>query len=468
MRPEDLLAMMDLDAAQAAPTAGPDVLTGPAAGPAGSTRPHRPTNPHAVVVDKWAKRRGVDLLERYPDLTVNAQAAADFSAAAFEYAPELTEGCVDPQRQAFVADLLESPEYKALHERTMHDAQASEVAAYEWAKAFQSLQADATDSPVRVMRAAVKAVRAAEQAVELYGETVMGCGGGCGQGTTDGSGTTDPEELLKTYHKVRRSRRLQAIVEQAGRFRRVARSSQQAKSIHGSDETTGVGLGAEVERLLSSELARLAIPGTDMDAARRLLQRQCLQYERRGVEPVGRGPVVVIVDESSSMDYVPGRLATAKGLALAIAWLARRQNRWCCLTAFSSTHDGSGSVLTLPVGGWDQDKLVAWLEHFYAGYTEMKFPFETLPFKVWPKLIQQGATRGKTDLIMITDGACNPSDKQVNEFNAWKKAEQVKMQTLIIGNPETLGRMDEVSDTPPTIVPEITVDGPAAAKILAL
>jgi len=78
---------------------------------------------------------------------------------------------------------------------------------------------------------------------------------------------------------------------------------------------------------LPVELARLADPEFELDALRRIVERQALCREHHAIEPVGKGPIIVVLDESGSMDGE--KCHTAKALALALAWIARQQRRWC-------------------------------------------------------------------------------------------------------------------------------------------
>jgi len=55
-------------------------------------------------------------------------------------------------------------------------------------------------------------------------------------------------------------------------------------------------------------------------------EHQALCREHHAVEPAGKGPVIAVVDESGSMQGA--KAETAKALALALAWVARRQRRW--------------------------------------------------------------------------------------------------------------------------------------------
>ncbi len=131
----------------------------------------------------------------------------------------------------------------------------------------------------------------------------------------------------------------------AGRFRRVAQSKQRMKAAHGLDDVVGVEPGGDISRLLPSELARIAVPELELDALRRFAERQALCLARSSTEPAGKGPVIVAVDKSGSMHG--DKAHTAKALALALAWVARRQRRWCALVAYSG--ETGERLLPLPV-----------------------------------------------------------------------------------------------------------------------
>ena len=70
---------------------------------------------------------------------------------------------------------------------------------------------------------------------------------------------------------------------------------------HGLDDVVGVVLDGDLGRLLPQELARLAVPEFEDDTLRRLVERQTMCREYRATEPVGKGPILISVDESGSI-----------------------------------------------------------------------------------------------------------------------------------------------------------------------
>ena len=224
------------------------------------------------------------------------------------------------------------------------------------------------------------------------------------------------------------------------------------------DDLVGVVLDGELGRLLPQELAKLALPEFEDDTLRRLVERQCMAREYRTAEPVGKGPIVVVVDESGSMSGE--KVHTAKALALALAWVARQQHRWCALIAFSGGTEGR--LLPLPPGRWDENALAGWLTEFLGGGTTCDVPLVELPNRYWKEL---ACPKGQTDIICLTDAIVRvPADVRDN-FLRWKAQVQARLLSLVIeGQPGDLAAVsDEVH-----LVPSLEVTQTAVERVLSI
>ena len=372
MDPADLLKMLDLNAK-------PPPTTETTSTAEGTTDPtsDRPT---ALDVDEWGLRRGRDLVaesERLKQAGTDEFAAADFFTAAFDPDPRLLDGCADGRRHVFLSQLLGTPDYHSLHAATRLDDTASAIAAGHFAEQFSKLKKDDRTETgaasttgddlageMAALRAVGKAVTEARKEVDELREAATALGLGPGQ-----PGANDPKAIAELYKRVRSDPTLRRICELAGRFRRVAQSKQRMKAAHGLDDMVGVEPGGDIGRLLPSELVKLAVPELELDTLRRIVERQALCREHHSVEPVGKGPIIVVADESGSMEGA--KVHTAKALTLALAWVARSQRRWCGLVAYSG---GSGErLLTLPPGRWDESALCDWLSAFIGGGSDLEF-----------------------------------------------------------------------------------------------
>jgi uncharacterized protein with von Willebrand factor type A (vWA) domain len=181
----------------------------------------------------------------------------------------------------------------------------------------------------------------------------------------------------------------------------------------------------------------------------------CRQYQ--SVEPVAKGPIIVAVDESGSMEGEKGH--TAKALALALAWIARQQHRWCALVAYSG--DSGERLLALPPGRWDEVALMGWLEQFIGRGSNLDVPVREMP----GYYRQLGAPVGRTDLIFVTDAVCRIAAPQQAEFLAWKRQVRARLLTLVIASQP--GDLAAISDEVYT-VPSLAVTEEAVERALSL
>jgi len=462
MDPNDLLKLLDLDGKP--PDAPAD--TGVVAAPPGD-RPPDDASPTALDVDAWGRRRGRDLVaesDRLKGAGTDAFAAADFFAAGFDPDPRLVGTCADPARHQFLAQLLDTPEYRALHAATRLDDTAAAIAATHFAEQFAALRKEESArsagaaggagpaDEMATLRAVGRAVAEAGKEVAELHEAAGALGMGPGE-----PGGNDPRAVAALFRRVRSDPSLRRICELAGRFRRVAQSKQRLKQTHGLDDVVGVEPGGDVGRLLPVELARLMVPELELDTLRRIVERQALCREYHSVEPVGKGPVIIAIDESGSMEG--DKAHTAKALALALAWVARRQRRWCALVAYSG--DSGERLLALPPGRWDEAGLADWLTAFIGRGSDIDVPVREMP-RMYAAL---KAPPGVTDLVFVTDAKCRlPADVR-DAFLAWKAATRARLVTLVIDNPP--GDLALVSDE---VYPvrALAPDSDAVGRVLSL
>ena len=468
MNREDLLRMLDLAGKDAAPGEVKEITveeaqTKPKASPRVSS------SPTALDLDEWALRRGKEVLaesERLRNLDLGEEAVADFHASAFLPDPRLLDECADPRRREFLEQMFQTPVFHALHANTTLKEAASVIAATAFAEQFAALKEDEKekeksrsgggkgegDREMDTLRAVGRALSKATEEVEEMREATTALGMGPGS-----PGSNAPRAIAALYRRVRNNPVLRRICELAGRYRRVAQSKQRQKVTHGMDDVVGVTLGGELSRLLPVELAKLALPELELGTLRRLVERQCMQREHMSVEPVAKGPIILSVDESGSMQG--DKVHTAKALALAMAWVASRQGRWCSLIAYSG--DSGERLLALPSGRWDEGKLADWLCAFIGGGSSLDVPVREMP-RYYSQL---KAPVGKTDVLFITDARCRiPSDMR-DTFLAWKREAKARLVTLVVGS--EAGDLAHISDEVHT-VNTLSASEVAVERVLSL
>lgn len=481
MSKDELLGMFDFGKPAPDPKGEGIGITSAGGGAKGKAGP--PATPNAVKVDDWGARRGRDLMaesERIRATGIDETAAADFHAVAFDPSPELMPACTDKTRHEFLKQLLDTPEFQALHTDTLLDDTASEIAAAALAEQYAALRKSEEKPPpakpekpgqagagkaggkedpmgheMAVLRAVGKALADAGKEVDECKEAAAALGMGPGSP----GGPMDPKALAALFKRVKNDPTLRRICELAGRFRRVAQSKQRLKQIHGMDDMVGVEPGGDLGRLLPMELAKLAVPELELDTLRRLVERQTLCRAYQSVEPVGKGPIIVCIDESGSMYGEKGH--TAKALALAMAWVARHQRRWCGLVAYSG--DTGQRVLALPPARWDEGLLMGWLVEFIGGGSDIDVPVREMP-QIYAEL---KAPEGKTDVVFITDAECKIPKPIKERFNAWKQEAQARLITLLLGDHRNLSSLADVSDEA-HIVPSLAATEGAVERVLSV
>lgn len=422
-------------------------------------------SPTVLKVDRWTTRTGTRLAEQWTEAEVDGITKDDVNLAAdavetlLSSAPKPAERPADPQRARWWKQLMESPECSALRARTVLQPAVAEIAAAELARQWVAYaeentdeQQDGDESPqqsVNRIRSTRQALAEAAQAAD----DAEAVGAGLGLG---GESSLDAAKLASYTRRLRMSGNLAAIMRMAGRFIAKARQLQRQRTDLPGMEITGVELSGDLSRLLpvESSLVAGAVPELELLALARVTQRRALSYRRITREPMAMGPIVVSVDESASMQG--DRIAAAKGLALAMASIARAQKRPFLLSAFSGTPE-------IRTASGSPEAIIEWMEKFFCGGTVLDGPLHTLPTTAWPA----GPIGARADHIIITDDDVGLDDEMLAEYQAWAKKNGVRTYGIGIQvrEVETLAR---VCDGGCWCLPELDLNNPAVDAVLSI
>ncbi|MBD7982977.1 hypothetical protein H9649_00170 [Sporosarcina sp. Sa2YVA2] len=125
--------------------------------------------------------------------------------------------------------------------------------------------------------------------------------GGTGAGNGDKELKKVPlRDQIALAEKIVSDKKMKVIAEWAGSFKQIARKKQKSKH-NEAMERSGVTLGNEIERLLPMELGLYTHATTKNDFLLRYIEGQTMQYEQKGQEVLGKGPIVLCLDQSGSM-----------------------------------------------------------------------------------------------------------------------------------------------------------------------
>jgi uncharacterized protein with von Willebrand factor type A (vWA) domain len=175
------------------------------------------------------------------------------------------------------------------------------------------------------IRQALRAgIVAAQGAIDDAQSTLAALGWGSDIGSS--ASHKSPGVAVELARRVRSSATLKRIVELAGRMIMTSRAKRAARTEYARSEVVGVEQTGDVSRLLPSELVALTDPLMTAALYRRMLERAALGYRLAGSDKTAKGPIVIAIDQSGSMEE-HGKDEWAKAVALALLDAARSEGR---------------------------------------------------------------------------------------------------------------------------------------------
>lgn len=252
-----------------------------------------------------------------------------------------------------------------------------------------------------------------ESAAEAFTQAV----GGVGESLTAQARLELGERLLDN-DKLKRLARL------VGAFRQVALGVRRRRFERRPAEVHEIERSGELARVLPSELVQLRHPLLRLEFGRRLVESELMAYAVEGRERAGRGPVVVLLDGSGSMQGP--RELWAKAVSLTLLELCRRQRRAFHALVFSASKQatrrfqltGEQRARSLGPPPIDYPSLVDFAEYFPRGGTRFEHPVEEAV-----RVLGHETRFKRGDIVLITDGEAHLSD----DWLAWFERERQRL-----------------------------------------
>jgi uncharacterized protein with von Willebrand factor type A (vWA) domain len=240
------------------------------------------------------------------------------------------------------------------------------------------------------------------------------------------AGRLSAGERLELGRRLARNRKIAELARMVGRFKQDALALRRKNLDRGQSEVYDIERGAELARLIPAELTALHHPALYRDFKRRLLEGEILQYQLRKDEEKGKGPMVVCLDLSSSMQG--DKELWGKAVTLTLMDLARRQRRLFRAVLFSS---GEGSLKVLDLNQTrryepELSKVLELAEYFPGGGTEFERPIDAAVQLLGNKKLRRG------DIVIITDGECQVSPDWLAELLRRKDELQFKIFGVLV------------------------------------
>lgn len=248
-----------------------------------------------------------------------------------------------------------------------------------------------------------------------------------------------------TLAQALRNNRLAKFAKLLGQFRMVQQAESRKRVVNAASEVHGVTFGSDLNRMTPGEMLNFADPSLQTLLWQRWAEGTMLQYDVRGKENLGQGPIVLVCDESGSMgaeDVAGGtREAWSKALALALCDQARRRKRDFVYIGFSNA--AQQHTIEFPRGEAAMDKVIAMTEHFFGGGTDYERPL-TQALEIVDRFAAQGKAR--PDIVMVTDDCYGAMDSAfMNRWNAVKDKTSLRCYGVAIGC-ATSGALQQISD----------------------
>jgi len=256
------------------------------------------------------------------------------------------------------------------------------------------------------------------------------------------------EQLLKWAEYLNGNEDLKRLSDLLGRVYEEARSheivvTRETRQIHvrtpdidSKEEISGICLGNDLENVIPQELSLL----TDLESSilfdLKYVERRLMCFEKHGfsnkettenidiettVQQIeNKGPVIICVDTSGSMQGAPE--AVAKALTMLIASKASKQSRPCYIINFST----QVSVMDLRPPKGIQD-LIDFLQLSFCGGTDVSPALHE-----GIRMMDQEGYK-KSDLLVISDFVLSINDKTLHDAISKQRVEGNKFYALSIG-----------------------------------
>lgn len=233
----------------------------------------------------------------------------------------------------------------------------------------------------------------------------------------------DGENRMELAARIMDDPKLREIFHIVGRLFNLAVNKQKCKQKHPFGSVAGITLSDELSNMLPIELIQLADDEMETLFFIKYFEKQlyCFEFEER--VPLGKGPIVICMDESGSMSG--RREIWAKAITLALVRLARHENRDAFVICFSECVKRSYEFKTHPL--YPRERLLEFASIFKSGGTNFMDPLERAL-----RQVDQASEFKDADIVFITDGCAHMTLKFIEHFMDEKKRLEFELFSLVI------------------------------------
>ncbi len=315
--------------------------------------------------------------------------------------------------------------------RAREEGQHQQEQADELAEKLEEHAEEIEDASRRVARMALEQAETEIQATEDALKTFTGGYSDTGgtSGGRNGTGTLSLKEKMSLAAKVGKSEKLKQVAELCGRMTRIALATQKSKIKHPPDEIIGITIGDNLNQVVPSELGYLADADLEDLFYQKYLEKRLQVLDMVGSEKQGRGPILVALDSSASMNAPLGtqysKEAWSKAVTLALLAIARLQKRDMAVIHFAESD--RVKIFEFPKGEGKPAEVMANTEFFFDGGTQ---------YNTWMEkalhLVEQ-SKYDRADTIIVSDGQVTISPQLEADWNRRRGARGMRCYGILLG-----------------------------------
>jgi len=372
----------------------------------------------------------------------------------YKMEPNVNESGPSTQRE-LIEEMMSLHEYKDLRSHTLVDTVSSAIATAEIGPQFlnellrreKSEDGDNEDERSKNRQrfriaARNKMKKAQEKAEEA--QDALGIFAGASSGELE---RLPHEEKFKLAQTLLNNKIFKRIADLVGRFKNIVQTAVDQNPTHGYDEIVDITIGNDISRALPNEL--LKFKRQPLLFMKDMHENNLLNYNLKGEERAGHGPIICCVDVSGSMRYggSPTNEEWSKSVVLALSILAEKQKRGFAVIYFDTqvkwkrawTKDETMTI---------QDKMDM-ITFFSGGGTEYYEPLVDA-FEIR----KEQPTLKPADIVFITDGHCHLTDDQLQHLKNEKKETEVRLHLIEMideTEPVNMEQLGQIADTSATI-----------------
>ncbi|MCX8057789.1 MAG: VWA domain-containing protein [Spirochaetes bacterium] len=238
---------------------------------------------------------------------------------------------------------------------------------------------------------------------------------------------TSLEGKLEIFNKIKNSPKLKEIVNLSGRFKSEYFNNYKQNMKIKNNSYSNLTKGNDLSKLIPTELIKLSDNVLESLFYKDFEEKNLFQYELESKSKKGKGPIIICIDSSGSMEGLPEIFA--KAVALTILDIAKMENRSVYVIHFSDERNVNSLHCNeyLKNKNYNKQDIFNMLEYFVGGGTNFE-PALTLA----KQKIDTEQNFSKADIIFITDGEAPVSPKWLQEFLEWKKSKNVYVYSILI------------------------------------